>query len=69
MRDKMRQDNYRGWARFMLANSLELSGLERDVCVSVCLQTWGPSIGQRRILWKALNRVHPEGCGKWGRPK
>ncbi|WP_375243358.1 hypothetical protein [Sphingomonas parapaucimobilis] len=68
MLEKMRQDNYRRWTRFMLANSLELTPLERDVCLTVCIQTWGPSGSQRRILWKALNRIHPEACGKWGRP-
>ncbi len=69
IRETMRRDNYRKWARFMLANSLELTGLERGVCTTVCLQTWEPSPAQRRIMWNALHRIHPAGCGRWGRPK
>lgn len=69
IQDKMRSDNYRDWARFMLANSLELTGLERGVCTTVCLQMWEPSSEQRHVMWKALNRIHPPACGRWGSPK
>jgi hypothetical protein len=62
----MGQINFRGWLRFLIASG-QLNAFEMGVVKTVMRQKF-PSAKQRTVLWYALYRVAPWGCGKWGAP-
>ena len=65
---EMGQMNYEGWIRFMIASG-RLNPFELGVVDTVSNSEWPPSVKQRKVLWKALWRIFPLGCGKWGNPR
>ncbi|RDE05584.1 hypothetical protein [Sphingomonas aracearum] len=66
-RAEMNQMNNRRWIRFLLIHKVWLTDFEKGVCLTTMRQRF-PSAKQRRVLWWALYRVYPIGCGKWGSP-
>jgi hypothetical protein len=67
-RTLMGEMNYSGYISFLLTAPAGLTPFEHAVCLTVKRQTWGASEKQRHVLWRALYRIYPAGCGKWGQP-
>ena len=63
----MGQYNFSTWLRFLLATG-KLNDFETAVISSVSKQQGSPSTKQRQVLWRAMFRIFPSGCGKWGKP-
>lgn len=62
----MGQFNWLTWARDMLTSPL-LTEWEAAFLRKVMQQSF-PSARQKQKLWEILEKVHPAGCGQWGKP-
>ena len=59
--------NYPTWMRFLKLTG-SLNEFEQKVVKTLESQANGPSLGQRQVLWRAMKRIFPEACTKWGQP-